>query len=140
MCVRVSLIKGIYSKAQNTAKQTDNKSHSPQTSQVQGHLSPPSGCTAQLYTYTPASTQMWRLIAVFLLQTSAKISKFFCVIQQRADGGIHAPLQRKISYCSGSVSHSLSFVTFSFQCFNTEGDESKRNEKIKQALYTPPDI
>lgn len=87
MCVRVSLIKGIYSKAQNTAEQTDNKSRSPQTSQVQGHLSPASGFTAQLYTYTPASTQMWRLIAVFLLQTSVKISKFFCVIQQRADGG-----------------------------------------------------
>lgn len=139
MCVRVSLIKGIYSKAQNTAKQTDNKSHSPQTSQVQGHLSPASGCTAQLYTYTPASTQMWRLIAVFLLQTSAKISKFFCVIQQRADGGIHAPLQRK-SVTAQAPSLTLSFVTFSFQCFNTEGDESKRNEKIKQALYTPPDI
>lgn len=52
----------------------------------------------------------------------------------------YTPLCREKSVTAQTPSLTLSFVTFSFQCFNTEGDESKRNEKIKQALYTPPDI
>lgn len=135
----MSLIKGIYSKAQNTAKQTDNKSHSSQTSQVQGHLSPASGCTAQLYTYTPASTQMWRLIAVFICKHLQKSPNFSALFNRELMEG-YTPLCREKSVTAQAPSLTLSFVTFSFQCFNTEGDESKRNEKIKQALYTPPDI